>query len=115
MSDLTYELMDELESFDPKWRKNYSCIGAAAIAANVLDLHQQWLKTSDGLKYLETVKDLPDHVGRSRREAEAMAKPASLPYGYANYSYLPGTALGAGSDIETTFAPGQETEASDSE
>lgn len=102
--------MEELEAFDPQWRAHYSCVGAAAIAASVLELHREWLKTSDGQKYLETVKDLPDRVGQSKREAEAMSAPASLPYGYANYAYLPGSPLGNKVDIETEFSPRQERE-----
>lgn len=84
MSDLTTELREELDAFDPKWKEHYPSIGAAALAAEATELFARWVKTDDGKKYLGTITGLPDHVGDSKREAEALMHPRSLPFGYAN-------------------------------
>lgn len=92
MSDLTKELLEELEAFDPKWKEHYQSIAEAARAGDVMELYGNWLLSTDGRKYLEAVKELRDYVGESRREAEAMRAPASLPFGYSNLGWLPNSA-----------------------
>lgn len=94
MSDLTKELHEELEAFDPKWKEHYDSIAHAARAADVGELYGQWLVTPDGRKYTSTVVGLPDHVGESRKEAAAMQAPASLPFGYSNIGWVPNAAWG---------------------
>lgn len=90
MSELTRELHEELDAFDPRWKEHYSSIRAASIAAGVQDIYEHWLKTADGAKYTAIVKELPDHVGDSIKEAEVMRSPGSLPFGYDSLGWLPG-------------------------
>lgn len=92
MSDLTIELHEELGAFDPKWQEHYPSIAAAAHAAGVTELYSRWLRTPDGRVYAGTVKELPDHVGESRKEAEVMHAPSSLPFGYSNLGWVPNSA-----------------------
>lgn len=88
MIDLTEELHEELDAFDPRWKEHYTSIGRAAMAADVIGLYGRWVETDDGKKYLAAIRQLPDHVGKSKREAEEMNAPRSLPYGYSNLSLL---------------------------
>lgn len=92
MSDLTKELHEELDAFDPRWKERYPSIARAAEAANVTELYGRWLATSDGQKYAGAIKELPDRVGDARREADAMNAPGSLPFGYSNLGWLPNIA-----------------------
>lgn len=89
MTDLTEELHDELDAFDPRWKEHYPSIGRAAIAADVIGLYSRWVETDDGKKYIATIRQLPDHVGRSKREAEAAYEPRSLPFGYGRMNTDP--------------------------
>lgn len=95
MSNLTDELHEELDAFDPKWKEHYPSINVAAREAGVLELYGRWLNTPDGSKYKASVAGVPDRVGDSKREAEAMRAPASLPYGYDNIGEVPDLAWGA--------------------
>lgn len=93
LTALTTELFEELDAFDPRWQSGYRTIGHAAQAADVLDLYKKWLETPEGVKYLAIVRDVPDHVGRSRALAEIeRAQPRSLPFGYDNLGWLPNSA-----------------------
>jgi len=89
VADLTLELHEELDAFDPAWKTKYPSIGHAALAANVTDLYARWTRTEDGVKYLKSIRGVPDRVGDSRREAEAARAPSSLPFGYDNLGWLP--------------------------
>lgn len=91
--DLTAELMGELDAFNPEWRAKYVSVTEAAHAAAVQDLYYRWLLTADGTKYLGTIRGVPDHVGESRRIAQAeRQQPRSLPFGYDNLGWLPDSA-----------------------
>lgn len=93
MDDLTTELMEELDAFDPKWKEHYPSVGAAAHAAEATGLYTLWRDTPTGIKYRETVRNVPDHVGQSKAAAEAeRAQPRSLPFGYDNLGWLPNSA-----------------------
>lgn len=94
MTDLTIDLHEELEAFDPAWRERFPSIAAAARAAGVSEMYGRWLRTPDGCKYAAAVKGLSDHVGDSKREAEAMRAPTSLPFGYDNLGLLPNASWG---------------------
>lgn len=94
MSDLTKELHEELEAFDPAWKEHHPSIADAAREAGVQELYLRWLRTPDGQKYSATVKELPDHVGNARKEAEVMHAPGSLPFGYSNLGWLPESSWG---------------------
>lgn len=96
MSHLTQELHEELDAFDPKWKERYPSIAAAAHAADVGELYGRWLSTPDGVKYTSAVAGVPDHVGDSRREVEAMRAPGSLPFGYSNIGMVPNSAWDQG-------------------
>lgn len=68
------ELMDELDSFNPKWREVYSSVGSAAGAAGVEGLFRQWLVTPQGMKYVElrvTKVDWTEVTRRTKKQIEA--------------------------------------------
>jgi hypothetical protein len=92
--DLTLELTEELEAFDPKWQEHYPTLAIAAEAADVLGLYQQWITTPDGVKYLGATRGVPDRVGESRAAAEQLGHPRSLPFGYDTLGWLPKDAWG---------------------
>lgn len=94
MSNLTTELHEELDAFDPKWKERYPSISVAAREAGVLVLYWRWLNTPDGAKYTSATAGVPDRVGESRREVEAYRAPSSLPFGYDNIGELPESAWG---------------------
>lgn len=75
-----HELWDELEAFDPKWQLHYDTTEAAAIAANVLDIWQDYCRNP---KHRPTMacspKQVPDTVGDLRKQHQAAAS-TSLPY-----------------------------------
>lgn len=84
MDDLTLQIAEELDAFNPRWREQYPNVRAAAKAAGIVDMFTRWLGTSAGTAYLESCGSLPDHVGAAKREAYAHTAPASLPFGYSN-------------------------------
>ena len=95
MDDLTSELLEELHAFNPGWKDKYPSVGAAAKAAGVTDLYARWATTPDGAGYISNVHNIPDHVGESRRIAQAeRQQPRSLPFGYDNLGWLPDSAWG---------------------
>lgn len=52
---LKQELLDELDSFDPRWKDNYATLQTAAMAAGCWKLYMQFVNSHDG-RILERIK-----------------------------------------------------------
>jgi hypothetical protein len=90
--NLTQELTEELEAFNPRWQQVYAHKRAAACAAGVLDLFNRWLETDDGKHYQAAFLGVRDYASEGRRRVEAeMEQPKSLPYGFGNLGWVKGS------------------------
>ena len=81
MSTERHELWDELEAFDPKWQLHYDTTHDAAIAANVVELWQEYCQSNPHRRQSMAClpRQVPDTVGAIRKQQEA-AQSTSLPY-----------------------------------
>lgn len=93
--NLTQELTEELDAFNPRWQQVYPNKRAAACAAGVLELYNDWLETADGMRYAQTFSAVPDRGTQGRKNVEAeMEQPKSLPYGFGNIGWVKGVGDG---------------------
>lgn len=77
MTDIRADLIDELESFDPDYQKNYPSLAAAALAAGqwVYDLWKAYMATPEGQELAKKARSSRNYVAENEarkklREAE---------------------------------------------
>jgi len=76
-----HALFDELDAFDPHWRKNYATTRQAAIAAGAytMQLFTDYYQNEGKHSLAATSHTVPDVLGATRR-LQQLAAPRSLPY-----------------------------------
>jgi hypothetical protein len=69
-----HELFEELEAWDRRWQQRCETIAEAAMRAGVEAEYEDWLRTADGIVYLERMRNVPDTLGAVRKEQEMMSR-----------------------------------------
>lgn len=76
-----HRLFEELEAFDPRYAHKYTTLRAAAEAAGVVDVFNDYLRTSQGQTYAREIATAPDVLAATRAAQESADR---LPYRLEN-------------------------------
>jgi uncharacterized protein (UPF0147 family) len=75
---MKHELFEELEAWNPHWQQVARSIRDAAERAQVEALYEDWLRTAEGIAYLERISNVPDYARAIEAQREAVER---LPFG----------------------------------
>lgn len=74
----TEELLDELDSFNPYWKSQYKRMPDAAEAAGLWGELEEWYLTPDGIRYLELMDGVHDHIADNEARRAAIEAERSM-------------------------------------